>query len=381
MKRPVLIEIEPQTAFSISVARERNLTATLDSVPGSVLRGALATAYRRRWGEDEPFRTAFLSDRNRFPHCRPGPGAPRPAPLTARTCKHHPGEVARGGHGVRDELLSLVAASSNGESGTRAVEVCPTCEARLVRYSGLLPRRQGGAVQGVRRAVRMHVAIDRATGTARPGLLYGHEVILPQAAADEPGSQGRQLILSGLAWLEEEDLPTLHRAAEEPVWIGRSRSSGFGRVRVAFRPMDQGQPSEGVKERLERWQRAVGTHSGRRPLCVSLTSPAILHDRALRYAGRLSDHLAECLQLDQEGGLEMVRTELVPGWNMAGRLPKTTDVAVSAGSFLFGWSGLPVEELANVLGELEREGIGSRRSEGFGAVICPDTAALDQTTE
>jgi CRISPR-associated protein Csx10 len=70
----------------------------------------------------------------------------------------------------------------------------------------------------------------------------------------------------------------------------------------------------------------------------------------------------------------------VTGWNIALKLPKEDEVAISKGSvFLFVTkpgetiSEPEVKPLSDLLEQIEKSGIGERRNEGFGKVrICDE---------
>jgi CRISPR-associated protein (Cas_Cmr3). len=72
---------------------------------------------------------------------------------------------------------------------------------------------------------------------------------------------------------------------------------------------------------------------------------------------------------------------LVSGWNTAHRLPKERDMAIAAGSvFLFSVPrSVDEEKLKGALKRWEEEGIGWRRSEGFGQVLICDPWHLTQS--
>ncbi|RMF71105.1 MAG: hypothetical protein D6738_14660 [Acidobacteria bacterium] len=365
---PRVVVLRPQSPFAISVDRERHLTPSLDHVPGSTLRGALATAWRRRYGEDAAFARIFLSGRNRFPFCWPARGGrTRPAPRSARTCRKHGGSGERG-HGILDELLS----GQDTRPAATEPPTCPVCQARLAPYRGLIGRDAKARVGVPRRATRMHVGIDRRRGSARPGVLFGHEVVLPEF------EEGGALELRGTGWFEQEDLAALERlvADEQEILVGRSRSSGLGRMTVGFEDVpDQGQA---VRDRLEQWVReSAPTDRARGTTCaVTLVTPAIVLDDALRWSFDLAREVAARTGIEAEVVTQRIATGVVRGWSLGGGISRTAEPAIAEGSTVLLRMNAGVDETAAALESLEREGVGLRRDEGFGEIVVADTAPL-----
>jgi CRISPR-associated protein Csx10 len=86
-----------------------NLTSTLDYIPGSTVRGALAALYLASGKPaDATFERLFLSGEVTYGNLYLNGSAP--APLSARSCKHEPGFTRDDtGHGVVDWLLPSFA--------------------------------------------------------------------------------------------------------------------------------------------------------------------------------------------------------------------------------------------------------------------------------
>ncbi len=376
MKKRVRITLEPRTPFAISRHRERHISETLDHVPGSTLRGALAATWIRERGmpdADPVFDRVFQSGRNRFPFCYPGTGFPAPAPVTARTCKAHPGPRSAGGHGIRDGALELLGWKDTGPSDTCSAR---DCSERLVRYGGLVAREEGGTVLRPLRETRMHAGIRRDTGTVRQGVLYGTTVVLPLGREAE-GRDERPLVLEGTGAFEEEDLAALRELLGGDreggtILVGRSRSSGLGEMKVTLEELGGG---DDLETRMKAWTDGVTTGPGKEglPVALTLVSPAIL-EKGGRYHFDPGEVLADRLGLVEYRSL--VQEVLVFGWNMATASPKPPAAAVAAGSVVLGRSSLDRETLLERARELELDGFGARTQEGFGRVLAWDPVLL-----
>ena len=380
--------LEVRLPGSAHLARQHeagNFARTLDYVPGTALRGALAArsrGYHRATIEqclsahgatfDSYFSWVFLSGRvtfsNLYPAFRNGGGtrASFVVPLSARTCKLHPGlEGDRGAaweqpHGVVDALLSPDAAAR-----------CSKCGALLGPIGGFYTDSEGAPVRRVTPGRRLlgRTAIDDATGKVTHGALYSLEVV--EAAPDSMPFLGTLRIRDGeesdqlkaFKHLLLADLDALH---EDNLHLGGDRTRGLGAVHVRLGPENLGLDLPSVATRLERLQ-AV------QPGCFSLTlhSDAIILDELWRYRSVIDAPVLSALSGSPQCKLEraFTQTRVVSGWNAAHRLPKENELAIVKGAaFLFSTAASPAE-IGPWLESIEREGMGERRSEGFGEVI------------
>ena len=344
-------------------ARAGSVGASLEYIPGSTLRGALAQLHQR-WPERKQRWDLFLAGAS-FPDLTPA-GA-RAVPLSARTCKYEGGFwIPLPKHGVYDSVLPL------GDEDL----VCDRCGAELKGHTGWME----DGYRGVRvaKAITGHTAIDIHTRTAAAGMLYMEETVAA------PGGFAGELTVpeSDAAFMEE----LLRDAKQAGLRIGHGVRKGMGWV-----DLDYGEgPLPGVEgpgaavERLSGMQERLHAIRGRErdaAFSVTLRSRAILLDDHLRY--RSTVDLA-----DLEGWAEMpagfdltrrfTETEWVFGWNEAAGLPRSPDLAIRQGAaFLFERKGRPleqaeIEKMAAGMDAIEAAGIGERRVEGFGRVVLCD---------
>lgn len=331
-----------------------NLVSGLPFVPGSTLRGALAARWRGDRGSDA-FRRAFLSGRLRFGYLHPKDGqvAALPVPLSRHTCKLRPGELRRGGHGFVD-LLENPRAESCLQEG---------CPGRLVPWDRRFDGAAGEAAEAL--AVSPHNRIEFRSQTVRLGGLFAYEV-LPEGRrlrgylrAEDP--EDMAVLLDGLGLELDEPFP---------LRIGR-RKGALGYLECSLTAPTGDDGGVGL---FPEAPAVPGRWREEESLRVDLLTPAIALDPYLRYRESLAP---ADLGLSRDGfDGAFARSQVVAGWNSAHRLPKGDEVAVRAGSsYLLERPASGAEDELRALAEAARQGIGRRRSEGFGVVAVTPVAA------
>ncbi len=228
-------------------------SATMRTLPGSTMRGALAHEIIRL-GVDpgsSQFSRLFLDDRaSRFEDCLPvartheGSMIPRPMPTTAYRCK-------KGGedHGLHDTLALDLLVSLLEESGASAPVWlrCPEdeCEGRLERVNDVTLVGEGDAACGFSPSTvaRTGVAMGRRRGKAAHGLLHTLEQI-------RPGGTVFVGVVRGLGASDARSLESL-----EPR-VGKATSRGLGRCEISLTPLHR-EGKDGLEGRIDAFQKAV----------------------------------------------------------------------------------------------------------------------------
>jgi len=295
---------------------------TLPYIPGSTLRGALASVWISEHGipkashpRREEFIGLFERDIRYGPLFQDGTSV---VPLTATWCKYPSTSGC--------EEWSADAAV-DGDAGT-----CPHC--------GNGTDTGKGEVTGVRIRRVLRTELDR-DGRPVQGRLYArHEL--------ESGITYRGYLTGSHPWLQQ---------ARE-IWLG-GRTSTRGLATVEVTP----EPDEPAAPVIPASARADGA------LVVRLTSPAIIVDDAGRPALDPVPEILRVLGLSRPAVEEArcwTRPIRVGGWHAASGLPKPTELAMELGSVLV----LRFREQPGPgsLQRLAREGVGLRRIEGFGSV-------------
>lgn len=212
------------------------------------------------------------------------------------------------------------------------------------------------------RQLSIHTARNRRFGRAVKEFLtlpgeYGGSVYRYEALSS--GQTFAALVLCETG----EDAKLLKEILEDEIFLGGSRSAGYGRAQI-----------ENVKELNGAWREAGGTlkapKDGR--LTVTFLSDVLLRDRFGQF---VADHLwlTSALESELDIKLKLVRAflkgKVVGGFNRKWGLPLPQIPAVSMGSVLvyemIGNESCSVDKLK----KLEEEGIGERKAEGFGRLV------------
>jgi CRISPR-associated protein Csx10 len=295
---------------------------TLPYVPGSTLRGALASAWIAEHGipaagsrHRDDFIRLFERDVRYGPLFQDGTTV---VPLSAAWCKY-PSTPACAGWSAD--------AAVDGNAWT-----CPHC--------GHGTDTGKGEVAGVRMRRILRTELDD-DGRPIEGRLYArHEL--------DSGATYRGHLTGTHPWLQQP---------REICLGGRTSTRGLAQVQLAPEP---GEPAARV---IPASAAADGA------LVVRLTSPAVIVDGAGRPAFDPVPAILQVLEMPAsavENRRCWVRPVRVGGWHAASGLPKPTELALEMGSVVsLRFRDQPSPES---LRRLATEGIGLRRIEGFGSV-------------
>jgi CRISPR-associated protein Csx10 len=352
------------SALRLSLRRATgNDVDTLMYIPGATLRGAMAAAYLESGQVDEGFRALFLNEQTTYGGLRLD-GADV-WPLSARVCKLYEDE-----HPMQDRLLEAAAGKAHSrdcsEAGCSAKLDVPKGFARLQRPPG----------ETLARFVWKRPKQSRIAHSAiHPQLLRAASGQLFSARSLDEGQvfKGRVSAGEGAAAHLEALIGKGRRLR-----LGRSKTRGMGAVslRLAARNEFASELEEEIRPRMERMQKAAaekgGRLSGKSVVTVTLQTPASILDDFLMTPAWLDP---ADVSLDKAAGWELAawfcETTSISGWHAAARVPRAEVPAIQAGScFAFVKAGeADVEGLTKWAARLELEGVGERRSEGFGEVV------------
>ncbi|GIW90405.1 MAG: hypothetical protein KatS3mg109_0837 [Pirellulaceae bacterium] len=346
---------------------------TLDYIPGTALRGALAEAYLTEHGApDNTFRALFLSEQVQYGDLWPSLEGQQAIllPATAQACKRH---GLKHDQSFRDSLLDVWNTLGNDRK-------CPVCGESLDRVSGYLGRLDPVKPISPRSRLRVSTAIERGTGTVAREMLFTQHTLVGLGTPDN-----KQLLLfQGIVRLFDPTLQSELMRLLQPnttLFLGAGRSRGLGQVEV--KAWSKVPATELLAERCQQFnataQRAGGDAS-KRYFSLTLLSHLALRDDLLRpVLGEITPQ-----HLGLPDGVTWVRYPgsdqpvlflsaiSVPGWNAAIGLPKPDTVALMRGSVLLGQCDATQEQAVLArLTQIEAEGVGERRNEGFGRVaVC-----------
>lgn len=365
-----------------------NQFETLDAIPGGVLRGALAWRVAQRSAADlesqgvafRNFANLFFGDLVRFSSLTPieirkenfSSGYPTiVAPRDLFTCELHRGYSDRSkdrGHGVwslldKNRQECPACATEDTASGREAASV------KLETLGGFISLVKGAprSKHKPKQTVEMHIRIDRDSGRVNTGDLYGYVAL-------EPGQYfvGEITCTDENVWQVLQTMAGLHPGEVNELKLGKAQQRGYGKVSAVFRP--RAKPLWHLQDLS---QRLTSTQS----VTMLLLSDAIVPDPWGRFwRGFDPAWLKRELRLPPEAEVYIDRNEdgealafsavrTVDAFNAKLGLPRTRDIAIVAGSSVrLTFTGIVLNDLLRALEEVETQGIGLRRDEGFGRV-------------
>lgn len=388
-----IVRITDSGPLSFRAGRETTSGETLRYVSGSVLFGALAATYAKlRHDETVSFNEIFFSDESSFGNLYPSSfshaglardrDAVYPLPNTATTCKRFGGfqfdeeDSDDPHHGVYDTLISWALFALSHESNFdvfKPLEECANCGEAMDRIDGFYRRNARDAQKmgtaSIKRSLRTRTGINRATGTVQQGILYSREVLRPGmefwGTVSVPDAQKDRF----QKFVEEANQSGMLR-------LGNNKTRGFGRVILKLTRARERGELDSLRERMQTFdaelrkaaQKFDIKTSHKLYLPLTLTADAILFDRLLRYRTALdSQYLEELGILGAKLIYQNSGTRQVMGWNTLLGVPKADEMGIAMGSvFLFGLDSQLDDNLLQTLLRMQTEGIGARRSEGFG---------------
>src|SRR5260221_6630577 len=412
------IELNALSPLAIRADHAPGGAATAGYISGTTFIGALAAAHRLlRPHDTSEFERWFLSEQILYSNLYPASFADTglqdrnlpvyPLPRTAQSCKRHPGflfpeKTDNDAHGVRDSLIDWALfklSLRNGADPLAALEKHKECRCgeRMDVFDGYYRRndlRKSQLIQAKdRKRLRTHSGIDRRSGTVQEGILYNRQVFgegmrfwgALKVAGDE------QLFSEFTSFLK--DLDNKNKGL---LRLGPGRTRGMGKVTIKVEQPKKAQrdPLELFKQRLEQFDALLHSQAEHFKLAglensfffaLTLHSPLILQDELLRYQGSIDgntnattkaarlEQLVDCAIPGLERIYQNAGVRRVAGWLELWGTPRMNEYAIEPGSvFLFACEGKPGEEAYQALFNLDQEGTGKRRAEGFGRVCVSD---------
>lgn len=372
MKTEIMLTLRLRSPLALHRSRSSvQYVETLDYIPGTTLRGALAEAYLAEHGTpDDVFQALFLSDRVFYGDLWPALSDRSTVliPATAQACKRY-GLTHKAS--FRDSLLDALP-EEQGEI------MCSQCTEPLDRVTGYLRMADPIEPLSVRCRLRVNTAIDRGTGSVAREMLFTRHTLVSKRKGDDGG----ELFFRGPIGLADPGLqselsPLL--AAGSHLFLGAGRSRGLGEVEVV--EWKRNSPGETLEERWRLFNetaKQAGGDADKRYFSLTLPSHLALRNNLLRpvleeighHHFGLPDGVEWVRYQDSDQPVRFLNTVTVPGWNAAQGLPKPDTVALARGSVLFFQCDASLEEAVCArLSEIEAEGFGDRCNEGFGRVV------------
>jgi CRISPR-associated protein Csx10 len=352
-----------------------NVRETRHVIPGSAVRGAVGFALAEALPDpsDPAFQSLVAEDKTQFGYLVPANKTPPsiigPLPITAATCKREKDQ-----HGIIDTLFDRLAIQciSSPEEAERVwqhrVQAC-RCGAQLRSASGF----RGAASVPTRTVTR--VAMDRARGAARDEMLFSQEMI-------EPGTSFEGTIRN----IPPEGRERLKQALTLPLSLGRGRSAGYGQVDVSACSVPK---PDALRNRGESFQNALAAYLAN--VNLSLPGVDVSHLVPITLLSPLSAGQPADAESVADGSalllsklhakscfLSVRRFVREGGWDQrTGRMHAFW--ATAAGGVFVLNLGRDWRSAVQILEGLESQGIGERRCQGYGQLLCFDPFILSRT--
>lgn len=402
--KKIILSCRALSPITLRSGRSKDYQRTLHYIPGTIWRGALAQAHNlMRPGNDEELQHFFLNQRVIYGNLLPASFKQEeselqddvdpvfPLPLTARSCKRSGGFLFQTKpnektHGVKDALIPWLLFALSNEVNYEAIaessKKCPVCKSDMEIFQGYYRRGKRPNVMG--KAAEQTVAItrvgiNRLTGTAQENILFSREAI-----PEDSKFWGCALVEDRLA---EQWCDFLEETSEAGLLhVGAGRTSGYGKISLRILPSEmEKEESDSRVETGKIHDRCVSfndtlkkeskkhktklTHPFYLPL--TLMSDVILQDELLHYYTSLTgEWFNEVAGLKAVLVYQSAKVRRISGWDNILKLPRPDAWGIACGSvFVFA---LEHEPNYIRLSDLQQEGIGIRRCEGFGKISWAD---------
>ncbi len=423
------IELRAISPLAIRADHAPEGAETARFITGTTLAGSLAAVHRLLRSEaKEEFERVFVSGQVHYPNLYPASFKDEemrdarlpvyPVPKTAQSCKRYrgfrfPEDDDEERHGVRDSLLDWamfkLSSTDEGKKGDitalnalHQYKTCPhemsdrpgpykRCDATMNHFEGYYRRQPHEpynmiAAQDASTRLQTHTGVNREWDIVEEGVLYNRRVFIEgvrfwgmvRLPADE------QLAKTFETFIREA-------SEENLVRIGTGRTRGLGKVALNIEAIEEEQDGFSTfKDRLNAFDTALKNQAEAysihdlKPFYFALTlhSPVILCDELLRYRSTVDgETLAKLVGLSSSPfklEYQAASVRRVTGWNELWGTPRTNEYAIETGSvFLFSSTLEPGAALWRALFDLEEQGMGRRRAEGFGRVCLSDSFHSD----
>ena len=384
------LTITAESPLAIGVKKPGSVSEASDYIPGSVIRGAIASALLQQSGRENEdlsqeggdFQSLFLGDRAAiFHNAYPGDRDTEVLviPTTAVSSKTKPGFKPKG-NGVFDTLIDRFCAEQFGHPYDPNDPA--DNEGRVEPYSGFFSHQKGKyQTHSVTKRLLTRVGINRRRATAQEQILYSIEVLNEtQGKEDEP------TLYRSKIYVEDDSLAKSLIAfiQKHQFRLGGATSRGLGKVKMeptASKVKNNlnerlAKFNQQLRQRWQTWNNIFGTKNQqwqdkRTYFTLDLQSDAILTED-WRRTTVISPAMLRDFAGVEDPSLELCVAyssyDYCSGWNSAwGRMKDIELITNKGGVYLFSTENPQLWEPA--LSKLEVSGVGDRTSEGFGQVL------------
>ena len=363
------INLKEKAIFSKNLS-PGNMYNTFDYIPGSVSWGTFATRFSK--SDMQKFYDTFFQEKVIFTNLYPAIDSEvtaLPLPLSTFACKHKPGnprniDIDGEKHNFYDYLLDI----------SRLERRCPLCQSIKKNFvNGFYYKEKEGNTYysyKVKKTVDMHNHIDdESQSTKKDNGLYSYEPLIK-------GQKFRGYIILKGEWDNFKDvIKIIESMNNKEISIGKGRNNGYGLsiINILF---DESYKLNDDK-RLYMDDKLDLSNSSK--FTLTLLSDLFIRDNYGNYYTYIDElllsnilnngHNNQFLPDNFELTRSFCRSKEVDGFNMKHKLPKNKMIGLQKGSsFCFKYFKLDSQLLSKRLLEIERNGIGLRKSEGYGMI-------------
>ncbi len=386
------IQLEIKALSPLAIGRQKpggSVSEAETYIPGSVIRGAIASEILRQSSQPEPngdFQTLFLGNNpaifhNAYPAVATVedestvlPGDIAVLPATAVSSKTDSGFKPKK-HGVFDTLIDRFCAEGYNHPYDPN---CPKDGGRVEPYGGFYSLKDNHYYQpAISTRLLTRAGINRRRATTEEQVLYSIEVL-----NEVEGKQQAIATYRGKILVEDEQLAISlgNFINSHNFWLGGGVSRGLGKVEITATPNSETpdiaskitQFNQKLQNRWEMWQIFGKPHedllANRTYFTLDLQSDAILTEDWQRTTVISPTMLQQFAGVDDSSlQLHVAYTsyDYRSGWNAAWGLMKDAELVTNKGA-VYLFSTTQSELWIKALKHLQLRGVGERTSEGFG---------------
>lgn len=354
MKTIILTLETLQPILATSFQGDPNSDVSYSYIPGSMIRGAIIGRYMKQHGlseldltNNEVKRLFFNANSTRYlngylqSHEKKSHEKKRTLPLPLSWFKDKDEELT--------EDSSITAYDFSVDRGDEQENPKSVGEYFWVKKGGMIN------LYKEKRRINIHNFRDRKKGrsTDQQGEIFRYEAL-------DAGQTFQSVILC-----EDEDIATIQNLlSEQNLWLGGSQSAGYGQTKIVDR-----------KPPLDKWNE-IGIPAEDREndeiLSITLLSDTLLrneHGQPVADPNLIKQAVEEILNISlpepKSGGI-FAGSTLIGGFNRKWGLPLPQVPALTAGSVIVFED---IEITSEQIKQIESQGIGERREDGFGRVV------------
>lgn len=388
--KAILLKIFSQSPLAIGRKKTGVVNEAEDYIPGSVIRGAIASQLLQQTGYQHQdlsknggdFQKLFLDNSCAiFNNAYPSPLHQMSSilPATAVSSKTNPG-FRQKGNGVFDTLIDRFCAESFQHPYDPN---CPTDGERIEPFSGFYTINENQyQTHSVAKSLLTRTGINRRRNVVEEDILYSLEVLNETTAKEATCYQGKIIITEDTL---AESLANYINRNQNAFRLGGAISRGLGKVTIEAKVQELEnnlsfrlqQFNHTLQKRWQRWQTLFNSRNAdtiqRTYFTINLQADTIL-TKNWQATTLLTPELLQQATETEDNTLILhtayTSYDYRSGWNSAWGLMKDMVLVTNIGS-VYLFSTTQPQLCQNSLSQLEQRGIGERTEEGFGQVeIC-----------